>query len=105
MLDNPWKNVSFKKGETVEAKVLSVNENGLVVESKGVEGFIPIGELRVERTDNPKDFFSEGDKVTAKVIDVNPKQWHLRLSIRQQLVDATKENYKQFLTEDVEKQL
>ena len=103
LLDNPWKNVSFKKGETVEAKVLSVNENGLVVESKGVEGFIPIGELRVERTDNPKDFFSEGDKVTAKVIDVNPKQWHLRLSIRQQLVDATKENYKQFLTEDVEK--
>ena len=49
----------------------------------------------VERTDNPKDFFSEGDKA-AKVIDVNPKQWHLRLSIRQQLVDATKEKYKQF---------
>ncbi|MGI6359772.1 MAG: S1 RNA-binding domain-containing protein [Acholeplasmatales bacterium] len=103
LLDNPWKDVNFKKGEVVEAKVLAVSENGLTVEAKGVEGFIPVGELRVERTDNPKDFFSEGDKVTAKVIDVNPKQWYLRLSIKQQLVDASRENYKQFLTEDIEK--
>lgn len=102
LLDNPWKDVSFKKGEVVTAKVLEVTENGLVVESKGVNGFIPIGELRVERTENPNDFFSEGDKVTAKVIDVNPKQWHLRLSIKQHLQATHKEAYEQYLTDDVE---
>ncbi len=103
LLDNPWKDVNFKKGEVVEAKVLAVAESGLTVEAKGVEGFIPVGELRVERTDNPKDFFSEGDKVTTKVMDVNPKQWYLRLSIKQNLIDTSRENYKQYLTEDVEK--
>ncbi len=102
LLDNPWKNVSFKVGEDVEAVVLEVNENGLIVEAKGVNGFIPIGELRVERTENAKDFFSEGDKVTAKVLEVNPKQWHLKLSIKQYLYQTNKEAYEQYLTEDVE---
>lgn len=100
LLDNPWKNVNFRRGEVVEAKVIEISDEGLGVEVKGVNGFIPVNELKVERVDHPKDFFSEGDVVSARVTDVNPKQWHLRLSIKQLLISEAKEEYAQYLTED-----
>ena len=41
-----------------------------------------------------------GDEVEARVIEVNPKNWHLKLSIKQKLQQNTRDEYAQYLTED-----
>ncbi|MCK9493567.1 MAG: S1 RNA-binding domain-containing protein [Acholeplasmataceae bacterium] len=100
LTDNPWKNVNFKRGEDVKAKVLEVTDQGLLVEAKGVDGFIPVAELAVEKVTDPNPLFAVGDEVEARVIEVNPKNWHLKLSIKQKLQQNTRDEYAQYLTED-----
>ncbi len=100
LTDNPWKNVNFKRGEDVKAKVLEVTDQGLLVEAKGVDGFIPVAELAVEKVTDPNQLFAVGDEVEARVIEVNPKNWHLKLSIKQKLQQNTRDEYVQYLTED-----
>lgn len=100
LTDNPWKNVNFKRGEDVNAKVLEVTDQGLKVEAKGVEGFIPVAELAVEKVNDPSQLFAVGDEVEARVLEVNPKNWHLKLSIKQKLQQNSRDEYAQYLTED-----
>ncbi len=100
LLDNPWKNVEFNRGEEVECKVLEVTEDGLVVEAKGVNGFIHVRELAAKRVESPEKLFAVDDVIKARVIDVNPKRWHLRLSIRQQEIIEEKQDYEQYLTDE-----
>lgn len=100
LLDNPWENVSFQRGEIVDCKVIEVTNEGLTVETKGVNGVIPLKELSKERVDNPENLFAEGDEVKALVITVNPKNWYLRLSIKALEIKKEKDAYEKFLVED-----
>jgi small subunit ribosomal protein S1 len=100
LLDNPWENVSFERGELVEAKVLEVNADGLVVLAKGVNGIIPINELSKERVDDPAKLFAVDDKVKAIVTTVNPKNWYLRLSIKAYELREEKKAYEKHLVEE-----
>lgn len=99
LLDNPWENVSFKRFEQVEAKVVEVNADGLVVEAKGVNGIIPINELSQKRVEDPAKLFAVDDKVKALVLTVNPKNWYLRLSIKAYEIKDEKEGYEEHLIE------
>lgn len=100
LLDNPWDKISFKVDEEVECKVLEVNENGLVVEAKGVNGFIPNRELSKDRVEDPATLFAIDDKVNAIVTSVNPERWHLRLSIRILEIRKEKASYEAYLTQE-----
>lgn len=100
LLDNPWENVSFTRGEEVDCKVLEISNEGLTVEAKGVNGIIPINELSKERVEKPENLFAVGDEVKALVITVNPKNWYLRLSIKALEIKKEKEAYEKFLVEN-----
>lgn len=99
LLDNPWQNVSFNRGEELEVKVIEVNDEGLIVEAKGVNGIIPLNELAKEKVDDPARLFAIGDKIKAVVTTVNPKNWYLRLSVRALLIKEEKESYEKHLIE------
>ena len=98
--DNPWKNVSLKRGDIVSAKVLSVSKEGAKVEVQGVEGEIPANELSVEKINKPEDYFAAGDVVNAVVTDVSKETWSLKLSIRRILEKAERESFEQYLEDD-----
>lgn len=100
LLDNPWENVEFRRGEELEVKVIEVNDDGLIVEAKGVNGIIPINELSKDRVDDAGKLFAVGDKVKAVVTTVNPKNWYLRLSVRALALKEEKEAYEKYLVED-----
>ncbi|MDY3195907.1 MAG: S1 RNA-binding domain-containing protein [Paracholeplasma sp.] len=103
LFDNPWKNVSFKRGENVEVKVIEIiTDKGMNVEAKGVVGFIPVSELSTERVNKIEDLFAVGDTMQARVIDVNPKEWYLKLSVKQIAEDSLRSEYEQYLTHDEE---
>lgn len=99
--DNPWKNVSIKRGDVVKATVKSISKDGLKVEVQGVEGDIPFNELSNERIGKVEDYFAEGDEVQAVVIDVNRDQWFVRMSIRRVLEKAERATFEQYLEDEV----
>jgi small subunit ribosomal protein S1 len=102
LMDNPWKNVTIKRGDIVAAKIISVSKDGVKVEVQGVEGEIPANELSNEKIGKPEDFFAVGDEVQALVTEASKETWSLKLSIRRILEKAERASFEQYL-EDGEK--
>jgi len=101
--DNPWKNVTVKRGDVVDAVVQSVSKEGLVVMVQGALGEIEAKELSNERIGRPEDYFAAGDTVNAVVTEANRDQWSLKLSIRRVLEKAERESFEQYLEDEEEK--
>ncbi len=102
LLDNPWKNVTVKRGDLVKAVVLEVNKDGLIVDCQGVDAEIPVSELSNEKIGKPEDYFAKDDEVEALVIEANKETWTMKLSIRRVLEKAERASFEQYL-EDEEK--
>lgn len=98
--NNPWKNVSLRRGQVVKAAVSSVSKEGLEVLVDGVQGLIAANELSNERIGKPEEYFAIGDEVEAIVTDVNKEQWILNLSIRRVLEKAERASFEQYLEAD-----
>ncbi|MCR5461683.1 MAG: S1 RNA-binding domain-containing protein [bacterium] len=81
LLDNPWKNVDCKKDDILEVEVLEATSKGLKVLACGVEVMINPNDCLAEKG-KLEDFYAKGDKVKAKVIDVNKDRWILKLNIK-----------------------
>jgi len=83
-LHDPWKNIEerYKKGQDIKVKVVRLADFGAFVEiEEGVEGLIHISQLRSKRVEKPSDVLQEKQEVTARVIEVNPDQRRIRLSL------------------------
>ncbi|TVP85220.1 MAG: 30S ribosomal protein S1 [Acholeplasmataceae bacterium] len=98
--DNPWKNVTVKRGDVVKAKVLEVTKEGLKVMVQGAEGLIPSNELSIEKIGRPDEYFAIDDEVDAVVIEANREQWSLKLSIRRVLEKVERDSFEQYLEDE-----
>src|SRR3989344_3963769 len=68
-------------GEVYEGTVKKILDFGAVVEiSPGKEGLVHVSELSNEYVTNVRDVLKEGDKVTVKVLDVDPSSGKISLS-------------------------
>jgi small subunit ribosomal protein S1 len=81
-MDNPWKDVNAKVGDKVEVTVNEIVSRGLRVSALGVDGFVPMSVASTERIEDLTKYFNVGDKESAEIIEINPKEWKLRLSIK-----------------------
>ncbi len=83
---DPWTVVpaNYHAGQTVDARVLSLQNFGAFVELQpGVEGLIPISEMSwVQRVRHPRDVLKEGDPVRCAILDLNPEQRKITLSLK-----------------------
>lgn len=101
LMDNPWKRVTAKHGDIVEVKVTEVLDNGLKVETLGVDGFVPASEALTESQNGTvKDYFHVGDVAQAEIIDIKPQEWRLKLSIRKLATQAERKSFEKYLEED-----
>jgi small subunit ribosomal protein S1 len=83
-LHDPWKGIAEKyaRGNDIQVKVVRLADFGAFVEvEQGVEGLIHISQLSTKRVETPKEVLEEGQEVTARVIEVNPSERRMRLSI------------------------
>ncbi|MDR2175170.1 MAG: S1 RNA-binding domain-containing protein [Synergistaceae bacterium] len=83
-LNDPWKGLDekYRKGQDVTVKVVRLAEFGAFVEVEdGVEGLIHISQLSTRRVEKPGDVLKEKQEVTARVLEVNPDQRRMRLSL------------------------
>lgn len=83
---DPWMTITenFAIGSIVPGKVSKLVKNYVFVEiADGVEGLIPINELADFRVGKPQDILKPEQEVKVKVLDVNPEQRRITLSLRQ----------------------
>jgi small subunit ribosomal protein S1 len=83
--EDPWEVFAreHKVGDIVHGKVRGVVDFGLFVEVReGVVGFVHRSEASWKRNLGLKEAFSEGSEVTAKILELNPSEKRLKLSIK-----------------------
>lgn len=82
---DPWKLIAerYPVGSKVKGEVTSVPDFGVFVRfEEGVEGLIHVSQLSTERVDKPSALFKVGDTIDAEVINVDPHERKIGLSIR-----------------------
>ena len=82
---DPWKIIAqrYPVGSKVKGQVTSVPDFGVFVRiEEGVEGLIHVSQLSNERVDKPSSLFKVGDQVDAEVINIDPAERKIGLSIR-----------------------
>jgi small subunit ribosomal protein S1 len=88
---DPWEDVTsqFHAGDHSTGKVVSVTDYGAFVELQpGVEGLIHISEMSwTRRLRHPSKILKPGEMAEVAILDVNPEQRRISLSLRQALPD------------------
>lgn len=83
---DPWTLVpgKYTVGQIVEGTVTKVVSFGAFVEiEEGVEGLVHVSQLSREHVADPSDVIKEGQRVTAKIIKLDPDKRKIGLSIRE----------------------
>jgi len=86
LLPDPWDEVkrNYKVSQTITVAVSRCVASGAFVKlPEGVEAFIPIGELAERRINKPEDAIAPGQTVEAKIINLQPRQRRMSLSVIQ----------------------
>ena len=72
---DPWKNIEkkYKIGKIYSGKINKIVEYGAFIELEdGIEGLIHISEMSwVRHIKHPSDMFQPGDKVSAKILNID----------------------------------
>jgi small subunit ribosomal protein S1 len=103
LTDDPFENAleNIKKGEVITCTVAQVTDGGIeVTVSDGVTGFIRKGELARDRQDQRPDRFAVGEKVDAKVTQIDRSTRRLTLSIKAREVEEEKQAMAEFGSSD-----
>ena len=83
-LHDPWSDADkrYLPGTDITVKVVRLADFGAFVEvEEGVEALIHISQISRKRIEKPGDVLTEGQEVTARVLEVNPEQRRMRLSM------------------------
>ena len=90
-----------KKGDVVTCTITEVNDNGIEVSiADGATGFIRKADLSRERSEQRPDRFAVGEKVDAKVTNVDRKSRKLTLSIKAREIEEEKEAMESYGSSD-----
>jgi small subunit ribosomal protein S1 len=101
--ENPFESAmsSLKKGDTVTCTVSKVLENGLEVTVAGsVQGFIRRADLSRERSEQRPDRYAVGDRVDARIVNIDRRDHRLTLSIKAHEVAEEKQAMAEFGSSD-----
>jgi small subunit ribosomal protein S1 len=97
---DPWTTLADRHpvGSRLKGKVTKVTDFGAFVEIEpGIEGLVHVSEMRDERVENPHDVVKEGEEVEIKVIDIDPHERKVALSIKALSRDGGDDEYREYL--------
>jgi len=83
--DDPWlKNVeNLKVGMLVEATITNLTKFGAFAKIQGdIEGLVHISEISDSHISHPKEVLHDGEKVTLRIIKIEPESHRIGLSLR-----------------------
>ncbi|PSL50478.1 SSU ribosomal protein S1P [Salsuginibacillus halophilus] len=82
----PWTTIEgqIEPGDIIDGKVKRLVSFGAFVElAPGVEGLVHISQIANRHIGTPDEVLEEGQAVSAKVLDINPSEQRISLSIRE----------------------
>ncbi|MBI5483431.1 MAG: 30S ribosomal protein S1 [Deltaproteobacteria bacterium] len=97
---DPWSLVpdKYRAGTIVNGKVTSLTDFGVFVElEEGIEGLIHVSELSREKVASAKEFAAIGDSLEAVVLNCDPKERRISLSIKSMSLAAEKAEFQQYM--------
>jgi len=100
LTEDPWEEISnrYRIGERVKGKVTNITDFGVFMELEdGIEGLIHVSELSKEKVENPSDVVRAGETVSAVVINVDPKERKIGLSVRSLKEKDEKEEVERYM--------
>ncbi len=104
LTNDPFENVSLgiKKGDVVTCTVSAINDGGVEVKvgEEGLTGFIRKSDLSRERSEQRPDRFAVGEKVDAKVTQLDKATRKITLSIKAREIDEEKEAMAEYGSSD-----
>ena len=72
----------IEKEDVVKVTVTGIQEYGAFVNTEDYEGLIHISEISYGYVKNVNDYVKIGDEIYAEVVDIDEKDNHLKLSIK-----------------------
>jgi small subunit ribosomal protein S1 len=102
---DPWNTIGerYPLNTRIHGKVSSVADFGVFVEiEEGIEGLIHISQLSNERVDKPSSLFKVDDEVDALVVQVDPKERRIGLSIKALKAHEEREEMQEYLRREHE---
>ncbi|SMC24905.1 SSU ribosomal protein S1P [Desulfacinum hydrothermale DSM 13146] len=98
---DPWESVPqrYPVGSLIAGPVTNVTDFGLFVElEEGIEGLVHVSEISKEKVKSPGEEYKVGDQVTAKVINISPKERKIGLSIKRAEDQDDRTNYRDYMS-------
>ena len=83
-LNDPWNGIEtrYTPGQDIKVKVVRLADFGAFVEvEEGVEALIHISQISRKRVEKPGDVLSEGQEVETRILEINPAERRMRLSM------------------------
>ncbi len=97
---DPWESIPqrYPIGSVVGGPITNVTDFGLFVElEEGIEGLVHVSEISKEKIKSPVGQFKPGDKITAKVINISPKDRKIGLSVKKVEEQDERSNYDEYM--------
>lgn len=82
---DPWESIPerYPVGSVITGPITNVTDFGLFVEiEEGIEGLVHVSEISKEKIKSPIGQYKPGDRITAKVINISPKDRKIGLSVK-----------------------
>ena len=89
-----------KRGSIITVEVTKIEDGGIEVEYEGAKSFIRRSDLSRDRGEQRPERFGVGDKVDARVTNIDPKTRRLGLSIKAREIAEEREAVEQFGSSD-----
>ncbi len=99
ILPDPWDEFvkKHKVGDKVDGTITKTVSFGAFMEiENGIEGLIHISQLARRHVENPDEVVKKGDKVLAKIININEGERKVGLSLKEMEEDKQKREVKEF---------
>ncbi|RKZ01318.1 MAG: 30S ribosomal protein S1, partial [Candidatus Hydrothermota bacterium] len=74
--------MQLRRGDIVEGRVKTITDFGVFVDVGGIDGLIHISDLSWTKIGHPSEVVKEGETIKAKVLDVDPENMRLSLSLK-----------------------
>ena len=98
---DPWETIPerYGVGDRITGTITNVTDFGLFVElEEGIEGLVHVSEVNREKIKTPVGKFQVGDIISAKVININPKERRIGLSVKQLETDEERDMVVNYLS-------
>ncbi len=86
-IEDPWEEIQdkLKPGYAIKVVVSNIEKYGVFVDiGNDIEGFLHVSEISWDKNvSHPDDYLSVGQEIDVKIIDIDPKNRRLRVSLKQ----------------------